>query len=254
MPRAHLLIRNEPVYRREAFAAGLLECGYILAGEPRETPGRDDVLVIWNRYGRNHQTALRFEAAGARVIVAENGGLGRDWLGDHWYSLTLGNPLAAGIWPAGDASRWESFGHPICVWRKTGHECIVLAQRGIGPPGLAQPAGWHQNAARALKGEFTRIREHPGERPAKPLGVDLQHAVMVVTWSSGAALKALAWGIPVVYGLKTWIGAECGLPLHQFGGDLNRPDRSAFFHRLAWALWRTSEIARGDPFRRLLDR
>jgi hypothetical protein len=254
MPRAHLLIRHEPLYRRDAFEAGLKECGYTLAGEPRDPPHRDDILVIWNRYGRNHAHATRFEQAGARVVIAENGALGRDWLGDHWYSITLSKPLAAGAWPEGPADRWESFGQPLCAWRKGGHECIVLAQRGIGPPDVAQPSGWHQSTARALKSMhwLARIREHPGERPATPLSVDLQHALMVVTWASGAALKALAWGIPVVYGLHAWIGAECGLPLATFQGDLRRPDRSPFFHRLAWAIWRTSEISRGEPFRRLL--
>lgn len=256
MPRAHLLIRHEPHYRRFAFEAGLQACGYAIAGEPRETPRRDDVLVIWNRYGRNHATATRFEAVGARVIVAENGGLGRDWRGDHWYSLTLTNPLASGTWPSSGAERWESFGETLCAWRKSGSECIVLAQRGIGPPGVAQPAGWHQSIARTLKSShwLARIREHPGERQAKPLAADLGHALAVVTWASGAALKALAWGIPVIYGLDSWIGAECGLPIRQFQGDLSRPDRLPFFHRLAWATWRTSEICRGEPFRRLLDR
>lgn len=250
MPRAYLLIRPEPVYRRHAFEAGLRELGFQIAGHPREPPTPADVLVIWNRYGANHALALRFEAAGARVIVAENGALGRDWLGDHWYSLTLTNPLCAGTWPAGSGDRWESFGQEICVWRNTGLGVIVLAQRGIGPPGVAQPAGWHKRAATELGAE--RIREHPGERPAKPLSVDLAGAVGVATWGSGAALKALLWGIPVIYGLPTWIGAEVALSISAYRGEFHRPDRSAFFHRLAWATWRVSEICRGDPFRRLL--
>ena len=40
----------------------------------RPKPG--DLVVVWNRYGNYEAEALRFEAAGAAVIVMENGYLG----------------------------------------------------------------------------------------------------------------------------------------------------------------------------------
>lgn len=256
MPLAHLLIRYQPHYRRDAFAAGLQACGYTLAGEPRATPSREDVLVIWNRYGRNDATARRFESAGARVIVAENGPLGRDWQGETWYSLALDAPVQGGRTPAPDARRWESFGVPLCEWRKFGREVIVLAQRGIGPPGIAQPARWHLEAAERFRLHElgpVRIRDHPGESASTPLEEDLSDALCVVTWASGAALKAMLRGVPVLYGYEKWIGAPGGARLTPNSSPaLARPNRLPVFHALASSMFRTHEIASGEPLRNVL--
>jgi hypothetical protein len=255
MPLAHLLIRQAPQYRRDAFAAGLQACGFTLAGEPRALPGPGDVLVIWNRYGRNHETAKRFEAVGARVWVAENGPLGRDFRGEHWYSIMGGNPAGGGFWPDYGARRWDSLGIGICEWRNAGREVIILAQRGIGPPGIRQPDGWHRQAADRfhLKGLGpVRIREHPGENPCTPLLEDLRDAKCVVTWASAAALKALLWGVPVLYGYEQWIGRAAGTHLREGQRpEITRPERLPVFHALAWTMWRTHEIATGAPFRLL---
>jgi hypothetical protein len=73
-----------------------------------------------------------------------------------------------------------------------------------------------------------------------------------VTWGSGAAIKAIAAGIPVFHELKCWIGAEAA----QFGiEDLEHPflgDRHLMFHRLSWAMWTSEELESGEPFRWLL--
>jgi hypothetical protein len=257
-PRAFLLIRHEPHYRREAFAAGLAALGYRIEGQPRGPIQRTDVLVIWNRYGRNHALACQFERAGAPVIVAENGLLGRDWRGDHWYALFRGAPAGGGWHPDYGPERWQGFGVNLCDWRKVGREIIVLAQRGIGPPGVAQPHRWHVEAAKrcAAVGPV-RIREHPGERTCVPLETDLANAAVVVTWASAAALKALLWGIPVVYGFHAWIGKTAATPLDHWlrGGLLTAamPDRLATFARVGSAIFTTREISTGDPFRRLLE-
>lgn len=255
--RAFLLIRHEPHYRRDAFEAGLRACGYSIEGQPRGPVRPDDVLVIWNRYGRNDTLAGQFERAGARVIVAENGVLGRDWRGDHWYSLFLGAPAGAGWYPDGGPERWDGFGVELCEWRKGGREIIVLAQRGIGPPGVAQPANWHRMIAEKLAHRGpVRIREHPGERKATPLEDDLAAAWCVVTWASCAAVKALLWGIPVFHGLKQWLAASAARPVQTLiqPGPLPEalPDRLATFQRLGWASWTTREISAGTPFRLLL--
>lgn len=143
-------------------------------------------------------------------------------------------------------------------WRADGTEIVVLAQRGIGCPGVAEPRGWaHQTAdiLRVRTERPVRIRQHPGERgmaTATPLEHDLRNAWACVTWGSGAALKALLMGVPVFHGLKRWIGAPAALP---WTDDLERPfrgDRLPMFERLAWAIWSLEEIQSGEPFRHLL--
>lgn len=257
MPRAFCLIRNEPHYRRFAFERGLSAIGYEIHGPPHGSITRDDVLLIWNRYGRYDAMARDFETRGARVIVAENGLLGRDWRNQHWYCLALSAPAAVGgIFPAGSASRWQSWNVEICGWRNGGSEVIVLAQRGIGPPGTSQPPGWHDqiaiNLRKLLPEKKVRIRDHPGERPCMPLEHDLRNAAAVVTWASGAALKALLWGIPCYYGLPRWIGASAARPLATLSQAPTWPDRATMFHALAWSTWTVEELAGGQPFERLL--
>ena len=51
------------------------------------------------------------------------------------------------------------------------------------------------------------------------------------------------WGIPVESHMPNWIGAQ----------DNTEAGRLAMFRRLAWAQWQLSEIATGEPFRRLLN-
>lgn len=250
------MIRGEPHYRRWAFEQGLRAEGFEIHGQCRTTPRSDDILVIWNRYGRFNADAEAFEHAGARVIVAENGLFGRDWRGQHWYSLALGVPAAGGgVFEDHGPARWDSWGVEICEWRNTGKEVIVLAQRGIGPVGIAQPGWWHQRAAEQLRkttNRNVRIREHPGEKPSTPLEEDLRDAHAVVTWASGAALKALLLGVPVFHGFSGWCGAEASAP---FGTNIeqpSRPDRLPILRRLAWSTWTTDEIATGQPFANLL--
>lgn len=257
MPRAFCLIRSEPCYRRDAFEAGLRAAGYEVSGAPRGGVIRhDDVLVIWNRYGRFAREADAFEQAGARVVVAENGIFGREWNGSHFYSIALHVPASiGGGFTAGDASRWDSWGVKNCELRNVGDEVIVLAQRGIGPPGKAQPPGWHMRMAEILRRSTNRkirIREHPGEKAALPLDIDLANAHCVVTWASGAALKALLLGVPVFNGFSGWCGADAAAPI---GNDIEHPNRRdplPVLRRIAWCTWTVQEIATGQPFVRLL--
>lgn len=263
MQRAFLLIRHEPHYRRDAFEAGLRACGYEIHGAPRGgSMGPGDVLVIWNRYGHYHAIASMVEQAGGRVIVAENGPLGRDWRGEHWYTVVSSNPAGGGWWPVGGPERWDSIGAEICEWRKHGREVIILGQRGIGPPGIRQPDNWHREAAARFHLDRlgpVRIREHPGERMAVPLDQDLEHALCVVTWSSAAAIKALLWGIPVLYGYEKWVMRDAAIPLASWVHGTFRaeraflnPERLPAFRSLAWTMFQTHEIAAGLPFRGLL--
>jgi hypothetical protein len=100
-----------------------------------------------------------------------------------------------------------------------------------------------------------RVRPHPGRHDNVPLERDLARARAVVTWGSGAALKALAWGIPAFYALPSWIGAPAARPLAQMDLGPVRDDakRLAMFERLAWAQADLEEIAAGDAISRLLE-
>jgi hypothetical protein len=211
---------------------------------PDPKPG--DVLLIWNRSGVNEHDARRFESVGATVLVAENGYLGKEWLGIKWFALAIGHHNGLGLWHDEGPDRWDRYGVELHPWR-SGHEVVVLPQRGIGEPGIAMPRSWPA-------AKYGRVREHPGIRPCKPLNDDLAHAAYVVTWGSGAALKALLFGVPVYYGLSGWIGAQAALPISDIGGSPKRSDadRLAMFRRLAWAQWTVNEIETGEPFLRLM--
>jgi hypothetical protein len=234
LPTAWLALRDGLHYRRDAFAAGLAAHGFEVRERLTDRPRAGDVLVLWNRYGENDRCAHVFEARGLPVIVAENAAWGNDFAGDRWYSVARGVHNTADCFPVGGPERWDSLGVELAPWR-TGDEIVGLPQRGIGPAGTAMPRGWKPPGC-------TRIRPHPGTGKAVPLEQDLARAGKVVTWGSGAAVKALLWGIRVESHMPDWIAAQ----------DNTDTGRLAMFRRLAWAQWRLSEIAAGEPFRRLL--
>jgi hypothetical protein len=102
------------------------------------------------------------------------------------------------------------------------------------------PEGWSE---KALNRHGGRVRPHPGRGEGVPLAADLARAGRVVTWGSGAAIRALMWGIPVISEMPRWIGQQ----------NNTEEGRLAMFRRLAWAQWRLEEIANGGPFARLLN-
>lgn len=244
--RALNLLRDTPHYRRSAFTAGLKAAGFeVVQSLPK--PRADDVLVIWNRYSAYAEQAQHFERAGARVVVVENGHLGKDWLGDIWFAMAFGHHSGAGTWPQGGPERWDSLGVELEPWRKGGTETVVLAQRGIGEPGIASPPRWAESM------RMGRVRAHPGQaKPDISLADDLRDARAVVTWHSGAALHALLWGVPVFYGFPQWIGAEAARPVAEYDQGPRYGNRLATFRRLAWAQWRLDEIESGEALRALL--
>lgn len=249
MPRALNLLRHS-ITRRPQFVAGLAAAGYEVV-ERLERPGPTDIVLTWNRSAGFHETATVFEDAGARVVVAENGYLGKSWLGDEWFALSLWHHAGAGQWPNGPNSRWDSLGVNLETW-KTGSEIVVFEQRSIGEPDVRSPPGWAESAQRLTGG---RIRRHPGvSMPSVSLEDHLSDARCVVTWNSGAALRALLMGVPAFYEFPAWIGAKAALPLTAWPAEPKRCDeaRLAMFRRLAWAQWRIVEIESGEAFAALL--
>ncbi len=263
--KAFSLIRRGPEYRSDAFAAGLKACGYqFVEGFPGGAPSRDDVLITWNRYGHFDEVAKIFERCGCQVLVAENGYIGRDKNGQQLYALARNQHNGAGSWHVGKEDRWSALGIELKPWRADGKHVLICAQRGIGSPVTAMPQGWPEGVAARL-GELTRrdirIRLHPETRgltvEVRPLEDDLRDCWAVVVWGSGAGLKAMAAGIPVLSAMPNWIGSSAAAAdLRQVEDPLpyKRDARPQMFHSLAWAQWTLDEIAAGTPFRHLLNR
>jgi hypothetical protein len=257
---AWLALRDGVHYRRAAFAAGLQRAGYRVEHRlPDLLPGPRDVLVIWNRYGDSARAAAAFEARGLQVLVAENGYLGNEFAGRRWYAIARNQHNGAGTWNDRGPERWDGLRVSFGTWRGDAGESVLLPQRGIGPSGVAMPRSWESESRRRLleRGCRTRTRPHPGTSPAVDLEQDLSRASLVVTWGSGAALKALLWGIPVAYSMPNWIGAWAALPLRSLLLESAPPVRDddrrlAMFRRLAWAQWTLEEIQAGEPFAELL--
>jgi hypothetical protein len=242
--RALCLIREGLHYRRGAYLEGLKRAGYKPVDSlPDPKPG--DLLLCWNRYGRFHTAACAFERAGGTVLITENGWLGKGWQGGEWFTLCRSHHSGAGYWPEGGPERWDSWGVDLHPWR-TGTETIILAQRGIGEPGIASPSGWAERTQKRIGG---RVRQHPGNQKAN-IEPDLKRAEKVVTWHSGGALKALAYGVPVWYEYPRWIGAGAA---SKIGDPLVTDDakRLAMFRRLAWSMWTLDELRLGEPFVRI---
>lgn len=239
---AWLCLREGVHYRREAFRAGLESIGYTVRDGLSHMPGPEDILVCWNRYGQKDSDAKLFEAAGRPVLVAENGYLGNDFAGSRWYAISRSQHNGAGTWPQGGPERWDALNVPLAAWREPGGEIVVLPQRGIGPEGVAMPRDWLARTETRLRGTKYRVRRHPGKNPAPELEHDLRNASEVITWGSGAALKALTWGIRVQSDFPKWIG-HC---------EPTDAGRLVMLRRMIWAQWTLQEISDGTAFRKLL--
>jgi hypothetical protein len=273
------LVRQGPVYRREAFVRGLAAAGLNVSNTIPRRPGPEDLLVIWNRYADNDELARRYEGGGGRVIVAENGYLGYsgrshrplDPGGRRMYAVALGDHNGRGAWPwprswtdeeraAPPAPRFPELGVELKPWREGGRKVLVCAQRGIGSPGRAMPPGWAQSVAQEIRQVLRLpviVRPHPGDNePQIPLEQDLADAQACVIWASGAGVKALVEGVPVFYACPWWICAE-GARRYQGAASLLHPvrndvQRAAALERMSWAQWTCDELAAGEPFRLLL--
>jgi len=267
---AYLLLRDEPHYRADAFAAGLQAAGCRVMRGGTDQAGPGDVVVTWNCYGDSANQARRARARGAVHLVAENGYLGTDRPGDRdgrqLYALARDAHNGAGWWPhkAGDGEgdapgdRWAALGIDLQPWRAPAAKplALVCPQRGIGSPPAQMPDGWGSEVKRALvqAGIMARLRPHPGRHaPTVPLAADLKDASCVVVWGSKAGIEAIVAGVPVFHAMPGWIGAGAAvqglprLPLRPFLGE-----RLPMLRRLAWAQWTLAELAGGLPFRLLL--
>lgn len=236
MKRARLNLRYE---KQPLFAEGLKRLGYSIDPGVTYSPRDGDVLVTWNRIHEGDKAARVFSDLGLPVIVAENATWGNDFCGERWYTLALDFHNVAGKFPILGNERWDSLNVELAEIRQEG-ETIILPSRGIGPTVHRMPSNWPER----MRAQYphARIRPHPGQRQAVELIADIRNCDRVVTWGSGAAVKALMWGCKVESHMPDWIGA-C---------EDTAEDRLRMLRELSWGQARLSEIASGEAFQRLL--
>jgi hypothetical protein len=234
------------LYLPREYAA--LEQGLIAAGHVVTNNQEADVTVVWN--------TVSGPASGI-ILTAENGYLSR---GDTYLALAIGGHNGKGIWPAGSAERLARLDITFAPWRTTGNHVLVCASRSFG--GQPMPRDWPHTIVGELKRHTKRpirMRHHPGnwkQLPVHPdvsLAEDLKDAWCCVTWEASAGLKALMWGIPVIYQSSAWIGS---LAASSSLADVEHPpmpDRIPAFERVASAQWTLDEIATGKPITALLN-
>lgn len=254
------LIRPQPNYRRDAFEKGLQRVGYTLvqSGHPES---RDDLLIIWNRYGFSDTMARAWEAKGGTVIVCENGYLGRDKDDRQYYALSVHGHNGSGWFPLGGHDRFAELGIQVQPWANhlEGH-IVVRGQRGIGVAPVASPPNWHDDTARTLRKSQPRpvkVIPHPGNVDPKPTHeADLAGAHACVIWSSATGVRALVLGIPVFYAAPYWVASDCAMRLN---GSVESPlmddeKRKVALHKMAWGQRSVAEIESGEPFATIRDR
>jgi hypothetical protein len=265
MKRAVLWIRQQPHYRRDAFVAGLRKLGYEIV-ERVSDPRPGDVLVSWNMYPSNEPVADHWRKAGAKVLIAENGYIGKDTNGHQLYALARDGHNGSGSWYVGEEDRWTPLGIELQPFRVKDGPIIVRAQRGIGTKLMASPPRWERQTVAALQkaGYKAELRLHPGtdmkQARDDPDEKAIARASAVVIWSSSFGVKALAAGVPVFYAAPHWICSEAvsSTKFLELWLGTGRPcpdddERDEVFYRLAWAQWRISELESGEPFQYLLE-
>ena len=248
--RCCILLRPGQTYRPDAFVSGAKRLGYEVLLRPIQFPREADVLVIWNRSRSHDPLARKFEEAGASVVIVENGPCGSDKDGHKLYSLSLSYHNGAGWHRAGAKPRFEI---PLQPWREAGEHILVLPQRGIGSPPVAMPYGWLARTLKAIDSKrAVKVRHHPGAPKTAP-DADLRGAHCVVTWASGAGIKAMLAGIPAFYDFPQWIGRSAACSFHS--DVLEYPcmgDRAELVRQLSWLQWRLPEISSGEALEWLL--
>lgn len=229
---------------------GLKRTGFEIAYVPKDEPTSEDVLVIWNRLHTTDAIAKAYEAVGAKVVVCENG-----WIGKGTYAIALNQHNGAGWWRIGSENRWPSFGIELKPYRTKGEHVLVVPQRGMGIPPVGMPRKWGEDIVRRLASKTDRpiMVRHPAFRE-EPIEHLFEGAHACVIWASGAGIKAIVNGCPVFHEMPLWIGG----PASEYGiEDLEYPNTSAglreyMLYRLSWAMWKEEEVSSGFPFQWLL--
>lgn len=262
--RAWVMIRDRPHYRSESFCRGLVRHGYSAIMTTQLTAKMvkpDDIVIVWNAYGRYGAARDLADQAGLRTFVAENGYLGNDKHGRQFYALAEHGHTGSGRWRVGGRSRLEglllSQRRAMASWRTEGEHILVCAQRGIGEAKMRSPGGWEQAVQKIIRkttGRPIKVRLHPGRHDLKTtLEEDMKGAWAAVVWSSNCATDLLLAGIPVFYAAPHIVHQGGALPLT--GANFSDPafgNRERAFNNIAWAQWSVGELEKGTPWKFLL--
>ena len=239
MKIAWLYLRHKTDKRYHIFTEGLKKHGYkIYDGLPTPNCGKNDIFITWNRMSAANKIADDFIKKGLKVLVAENASWGNDFAEKKWFHIARNYHNTSGMFEIGDYERWDNLSIELKAFRKNG-ETVILPQRGIGSEPTKMPGIWPNIALKKYGG---RIRKHPGKNQTISLEKDLKSAGKVIVWGSGAGIKALMMGIPVISEMPRWIGEQ----------DNSDKGRLEMFRRLAWAQWTHEEIENGYAFEALL--
>lgn len=242
--RAFLAIPQADPYPWRAVSEGLAACGVEAARDVPPTQGFD-LLVTWSPWEGSHRADLAraFTAQGKPVWVMENGFLS-PINGEPYYQLALNGWNGTGQFPAGDGSRWASWGLALAPWAERPRRALVAGQRGLPGDARTCAPGWERTVDVDCPQALRRPRDTPW-----PLADDLAVVDRCHVWTSNAATDAIMAGVPVIqHGPNLMVSELASRP----GEPLRRPDRLPVLERLAWSQWNRAELASGEPFRRLL--
>lgn len=216
-------------------------------------PVHTEHVAVWGwRQGR------RLRDEGHEVLVMERGYLGDRF---HWTSLGWNGLNGRAEFPEYPDDGGERFRkhYSLEPWKEGGEYVLLIGQ----VPGDASLRGhdlgqWYSDAAMKAQNAYempVKFREHPmaarrgiNRRPAYTessagtLEEALAGAAVVATFNSNTAVDAVCAGVPAVAvdeGSMAW-----EVSAHRIG-DLVRPKREAWAHRLAWRQWSIEEISSG---------
>jgi hypothetical protein len=260
---ATILVRDG-TYGREIFVEGVRRAGFSVV---ESAPSKVDLVITWNRYGRYDEYCREQEQRGVPVIVTENGYFGKDFRGGPWYAWARGAHAGAGRWPQTNLeARWRALGAQALPLQRprpgARSTALVLGQRSIGQRDVASPRGWEASVTSRLQswGVLVKQRTHPGclrgQRSAKPLEEDLREVDFAVTWNSGAAIKSMLLGKPVLYDFPHWVARRGALRLCKESVDVYSTaddDRLLGLMDAAAAQRNATEILDGSAIKEILE-
>jgi len=216
-----------------------------------------DFIVCWSwRVGNR----FRLDGYTRPILVMERG-----YLGDRFQWTSLGwNGLngRAVFNPNNDKSRFDKhFGHLVSPWRKKGDYALLIGQV-LGDMSLMHVNihDWYASTFKQLvsAGYDVKFRPHPeavkrGQRvqwlEPYTVGGDLHSAIdnakLVVTYNSNTGVESVLAGKPT---LSFDIGSMAYPVTGHNVKEIITPKRNAWYNKLAWTQWKTSEIADGTAW------
>ena len=247
---------------------------------------RADAHLVYSRmYNFADKVINKCNYLGKPVLVIDSGYVRRG----EYYAVGLGgiNYEADFKNSNSPADRFNALGVEIKPWREGGEYVLLCGQRAIDITLPCRPCKWAavmRDVVRSVTDLPILYRPYPSEPAAYAriggalpsrgsLEDDLAGAALLVTHTSNVVVQALLDGIPCVttgksvadrvvsIGLKpepepplpAWARGKAALIRHMQDAPRHTlPDRTQFFHDLAYAQWTKDEMESGIPFRRLM--